>query len=342
MDDIPLSFTILGKGNYSVVISPVPDFSHTIVAYHDAKKDDVAKVFKIDEYSEIDFKKELQILKRVNAIKNHADFTVTMKAAGMVKSCNLQKITELGITDNVRYVYQMVFDYGGIPICKIMKTLRFEFHYFIKLMKGFYNGLKTLHCSNIVHRDIKPPNVLYEKNKLRLIDFGLSCLVGDVYAQDENNFLLYSMYMYNPPEFLLAHILIKKQKISKIFKIQLEEAFKEIHDKMHIFYDNHYFKFNTKEGWNINKYIDAFDSMYNDIKNSDLKSYEELFTYDIAFKSDVYSSSFIIKAFRDLIDMNEKQRQIFETLFDMTNNLNVFGRSNVDEVIEFLNNIEVM
>lgn len=342
MDDIPSSFHILGNGNYSVVISPVPDFAYTNVAYHDAKYNDVAKVFKIVEYSENDFKKELQILKRVNAIKNHTDFTVSMKAAGMVKSCDLKKITELGITDNIRYVHQIVFDYGGIPICKIMKTLRFEFHYFIKLMKGFYNGLKTLHSSNIVHRDIKPPNVLYEKDKLKLIDFGLSCLVGDVYARDEDNFLLYSMYMYNPPEFLLAYILMKKQKKSKIFKIQLEEAFKEINNRMYIFYDNHYFKFNTKEGWNINKYIDAFSSMYNDIINSDLNSYEELFTYEIAFKSDVYSSSFIIKAFQNLIDMNEKQRKMFETLFDMTSNLNVFERSNVDEVIEFLNNIEDM
>lgn len=340
MDDINSTFDTLGKGNYSFVISPVPEFSYTNFVYHDAKRDDVAKVFKIDEYAENDFKKELNILKKVNAIKNHSDFTVTMKAAGMTNSSHLKNIPEFGKVDNVKYVHQIVFNYGGIPICKMAKTLRFDFHYFIKLMKGFYKGLKTLHCNDIVHRDIKPPNVLYEKDKLKLIDFGLSCCVEDVYARNEDNFLLYSAYMYNPIEFMLAHMLHQQQKKSKIFKIQLEEAFKEIDRIVYKFYDAHYFKYNTKEKWNINKYTDAFNSLYNDIINSDLNSYEELFTYEVAFKSDVYSSSFIIKAFRDIIDMNEKQRTSFQKLFDMTSNLNVFKRSNVDEVIEFLNNIE--
>ena len=48
----------------------------------------------------------------------------------------------------------------------------------IKIIKQIIQGVKYLHSKCIVHRDIKPKNILFslENNTLKLADFGLSCL----------------------------------------------------------------------------------------------------------------------------------------------------------------------
>ena len=48
----------------------------------------------------------------------------------------------------------------------------------IKVIKEIVQGVKYLHGKHIVHRDIKPKNILFslETNTIKLADFGLSCL----------------------------------------------------------------------------------------------------------------------------------------------------------------------
>jgi serine/threonine protein kinase len=46
-----------------------------------------------------------------------------------------------------------------------------------EIIKQLLNALSFLHQHNIAHKDIKPENIIYnkQKNKIELIDFGLSC-----------------------------------------------------------------------------------------------------------------------------------------------------------------------
>ena len=48
----------------------------------------------------------------------------------------------------------------------------------IKVIREIVQGVKYLHSKHIVHRDIKPKNILFslETNTIKLADFGLSCL----------------------------------------------------------------------------------------------------------------------------------------------------------------------
>ena len=56
----------------------------------------------------------------------------------------------------------------------------------ITIMKNCINGLRVLHSLNVVHRDIKPDNILVELDEKRIrvlntrfIDYGVSCIKGD-------------------------------------------------------------------------------------------------------------------------------------------------------------------
>lgn len=48
----------------------------------------------------------------------------------------------------------------------------------LNIIKEIIQGVKYLHSKNIIHRDIKPKNILFslESNTVKLADFGLSCL----------------------------------------------------------------------------------------------------------------------------------------------------------------------
>jgi hypothetical protein len=78
--------------------------------------------------------------------------------------------------------------------------------------------------------------------------------------------------------------------------------------------------------------------MLDHIKLQNINTFDELFTKDITFKSDVYSSSFILKSLKKhIIFENVMQRQIFNELQNMTYDLNPFTRKNIDEILEFIN-----
>ncbi len=50
----------------------------------------------------------------------------------------------------------------------------------MKSIRQIWNGLERLHCEGIVHRDIKPDNLLLTKDdSIKIIDFGLSRIPGD-------------------------------------------------------------------------------------------------------------------------------------------------------------------
>ena len=96
------------------------------------------------------------------------------------------------------------------------------------LLKGILNlfiGIKVLNNNGIVHRDIKPQNIVFDGNNLRIIDFGLSIN----YINNRDSFLeKFTTARYWPLDFNMCYFMKKSHiqiydnkavKVGKIMKI---------------------------------------------------------------------------------------------------------------------------
>lgn len=350
-------FDIVGKGGYSVVISPVVtniNFWHWIIFYNNKDPADVSKVFKHSDGSkgEEDFELELDILKKVMKIEGYTTFTVPIKGASKFYSKELKQskhiLDKLGssysVLDNDIF-YQIIFGNGGFPLNQIkleIGTYKIHIKELIEMLRCLYKGIKLLHANNMIHRDIKPNNVLldYKQNKLNIIDFGLACDVKEVYDYTKSDYLLSNIYMFHPPEFYIYHLLRSKYDSASSFQQNLDNAFENMMQPsktLSIYYENHFYKWNKCGTYDIESYADGFRSIYNSFKSQEFQNIDEIFTDDIACKCDVYSSSYILEYLKRYIifDSNDDCKK-YTALCQMTGNFNPYERSNIVQILEYL------
>jgi serine/threonine protein kinase len=101
-------------------------------------------------------------------------FDIEAKAISLLQHQNIVNIYENGCADGFRY-FAMQFVDGDNLSAVIQHKKMMPIHEVIDYSKQICRGLRYAHAQNVIHRDIKPHNILIDKeNVVRLTDFGIA------------------------------------------------------------------------------------------------------------------------------------------------------------------------
>ncbi|AGF85373.1 tyrosine kinase family protein [Moumouvirus goulette] len=114
----------------------------------------------------------------VKSIKKKGKYSLTRikrdyNIPQLIKSDKIIKATNVQLDNNKYYLFYPFLE-NAKSIDKIDYS-NLDFEFLKKLVCDIGRAIKEIHESNIVHRDIKPHNILIHDNKIYIIDFDLSC-----------------------------------------------------------------------------------------------------------------------------------------------------------------------
>ena len=120
-----------------------------------------------------------------------ARFRREARAAAMLRHPNVITIHDFGETDDPHAPAYIVMEFvRGAPLRELLKNeTRFSVERAVRLMRGICAGVSAAHRQGVVHRDLKPDNILvvapdddFEFESVRVVDFGLAKLLADAGA----------------------------------------------------------------------------------------------------------------------------------------------------------------
>lgn len=190
---------LIGEGSYGCIFRPYINCKNKTKKI----KLGIGKVF-IDND---DFNNEKSIQEKIELIDPKYEFTVPLyiscNTSKFNKNDEASKCTLLENSINNSHK-QLIYRYGGKDFKSILKlrgNMNKFMNIFIKL-RPILIGIQKLYENNYVHQDIKPANILFDGNKISLIDFGILTQCDKIYTQ-QNTYVLKYNYPYYPPEYKL-------------------------------------------------------------------------------------------------------------------------------------------
>jgi len=101
-------------------------------------------------------------------------FEIEAKAISLLQHQNIVSIYEYGEENGMRFFAMQYVDGTDLGL-HIAETKNLPISEIVDLSKQICRGLRYAHSRNIIHRDIKPQNILIDKNGVaRLSDFGIA------------------------------------------------------------------------------------------------------------------------------------------------------------------------
>ena len=105
-------------------------------------------------------------------------FQIEARAASALNHANILTVYEVGESDNAHFIATEYID--GQTIREAIEEGNFTLGEVVEIATQLLNGLSAAHAAGIVHRDVKPENVMRRKDGVvKILDFGIAKLVED-------------------------------------------------------------------------------------------------------------------------------------------------------------------
>lgn len=216
----------LGSGTYGCIFYPA------VMCSNGKKLEGVGKIFsdKTERDGEFELGKRIQHVDPNGAAMNILTDECDVTRTEIMK--NEQSNQCKHITHSTQIYNQLIYKEKGVDLDKFFKNNRGKYCLFDKNVEKYITnllkGVELLQDHNLAHMDIKPENILVsDKNKLLLIDFGLTRELRDIYDIEKSDYLLKYSYHIYPPEFKVFMIL------NRIKRAKLDMKSDSYYDKLH-------------------------------------------------------------------------------------------------------------
>jgi serine/threonine protein kinase len=343
-----VDLTFIDNGEYGCAVKPpiveTEYITSNYIPYNDIDNTDIAKIFRKEKH----FVEELKYLNIMQKIDENKSFTAKLKGAQQIIGKSLMQNRLLinclrrgSYIDNTPF-YQIILEYGGVKV-NDKHSYKLTYVQFIECLKQFIAGLIKMQENNIVHRDIKPGNVLYKmsQNKLNLIDFGLMCAhyteLYDGNDIESMNLLEFKEYPYYPPEFYVAYIMLSYKDYYEGNKQKFDNFVDNI--LMNKLYNSGFFQTDTllQNPALKREYEDGIRNFIETIKALDVTRPADIFTRDIAMKADVFAVAYIIGSLkRNITILYHDEEEFIDILYRRCIRANPYDRATFLELYSIL------
>ncbi|NDJ24662.1 AAA family ATPase [Nostoc sp. B(2019)] len=177
---------MINLSNYEI-LELIYDEMKTAVYRARRNKDGILVVIKL-------LKLEYPDLKDIAGLRHEYELIKNLDIKGVIKAYNLEKYN--------KSLALILEDFDGISLYNIIKKQNIGLFNFLKIGIHITQALGELHQNYIIHKDIKPQNILVNKetNQVKVIDFSISSLLSKEKPKLSNPDLLEGTLAYMSPE----------------------------------------------------------------------------------------------------------------------------------------------